>query len=429
VTAEVAIMNQQALVFAADSATTVTMWVEGQRQTRYFKGANKLFQLSSAHPVGLMIYSSASLHHVPWEVIIKDFRKSLGSDSSEHLSGYATRFFDFVKGHAKLFPDELRKSLFIDEALRAAASNHREASESPAVRDADGDAKTTAFRAALEATRAKLRDATPQAPITPTEVDAAIAAHVEALTSRIREAKELFALPDAALADLLAEVAVVDLMANYKYYLSETGVVVGGYGDDDYFPMCESYSCYGFLDRQFICNPEGEPTQIGKDLPASIEAFATTSMIDNFRLGIAPDVFTGVQLATRRELREFAAKLQAILAPGQPTPANLETMIDEAVGNHRREWFQLAMSEHYGPLARVIASLPVQDMAALARSLVELQSLKERVTKPTESVSGPIDVAVITKHDGFVWIDRKHYFKPELNPRFFNRQSANTVGK
>ena len=51
-----------------------------------------------------------------------------------------------------------------------------------------------------------------------------------------------------------------------------------------------------------------------------------------------------------------------------------------------------------------------------------VQSLKERVTEPTESVSGPIDVAAISKHDGFVWIERKHYFRPELNPRFFQRQ-------
>lgn len=37
-----------------------------------------------------------------------------------------------------------------------------------------------------------------------------------------------------------------------------------------------------------------------------------------------------------------------------------------------------------------------------------------------ETVGGPVDVAVISKGDGFVWINRKHYFKPELNTQFFN---------
>ena len=36
-----------------------------------------------------------------------------------------------------------------------------------------------------------------------------------------------------------------------------------------------------------------------------------------------------------------------------------------------------------------------------------------------ETVGGPIDVAVISKGDGFVWIKRKHYFDRELNQHFF----------
>jgi hypothetical protein len=48
--------------------------------------------------------------------------------------------------------------------------------------------------------------------------------------------------------------------------------------------------------------------------------------------------------------------------------------------------------------------------------------VKEKVTQPTQSVGGPIDVAVISKIDGFIWVKRKHYFRPELNPRFFSRK-------
>ena len=35
-----------------------------------------------------------------------------------------------------------------------------------------------------------------------------------------------------------------------------------------------------------------------------------------------------------------------------------------------------------------------------------------------ETVGGPVDVAVISKGDGFIWIDRKHYFRRELNEHF-----------
>ena len=54
----------------------------------------------------------------------------------------------------------------------------------------------------------------------------------------------------------------------------------------------------------------------------------------------------------------------------------------------------------------------------MAESLVNLASFKQRVTLDDETVGGPIDVAVISKGDGFIWIKRKHYFKPELNLGF-----------
>jgi hypothetical protein len=36
-----------------------------------------------------------------------------------------------------------------------------------------------------------------------------------------------------------------------------------------------------------------------------------------------------------------------------------------------------------------------------------------------ETVGPPIDVAVISKGDGFIWIKRKSYFEREFNQRFF----------
>ena len=56
-TCEICVMNRHAAVLAADSASTVTRWVDGTLETRYFKGANKIFQLSHHQPVGVMIFS------------------------------------------------------------------------------------------------------------------------------------------------------------------------------------------------------------------------------------------------------------------------------------------------------------------------------------------------------------------------------------
>jgi hypothetical protein len=42
------------------------------------------------------------------------------------------------------------------------------------------------------------------------------------------------------------------------------------------------------------------------------------------------------------------------------------------------------------------------------------------MTDSLETVGGPIDVAVISKGDGLVWVKRKHYFPAELNQHFFS---------
>jgi hypothetical protein len=66
-----------------------------------------------------------------------------------------------------------------------------------------------------------------------------------------------------------------------------------------------------------------------------------------------------------------------------------------------------------------VQSLPLDDLAEMAESLVNLTSLKRKVSMEQETVSGPIDVAVISPGDGFIWINRKHYFAADRNPQFF----------
>ena len=61
-----------------------------------------------------------------------------------------------------------------------------------------------------------------------------------------------------------------------------------------------------------------------------------------------------------------------------------------------------------------------EDLIDVAESLISLTSLKRRMTFAEESVGGPVDVAVISKGDGFIWIRRKHYFDSSLNTHFFN---------
>jgi hypothetical protein len=74
----------------------------------------------------------------------------------------------------------------------------------------------------------------------------------------------------------------------------------------------------------------------------------------------------------------------------------------------------------------MIALMPKVELIELAEALVSITAIERKATSDEGTVGGPVDVAFISKHEGFVWIKRKHYFKPDLNPRYFWRKYQRT---
>ena len=70
------------------------------------------------------------------------------------------------------------------------------------------------------------------------------------------------------------------------------------------------------------------------------------------------------------------------------------------------------------PVYDMVSSLPKEELANMAETLVNLTSFKRKITMDAETVGGPIDVAVISKSEGFIWIKRKLYFDKNLNNHY-----------
>jgi hypothetical protein len=64
----------------------------------------------------------------------------------------------------------------------------------------------------------------------------------------------------------------------------------------------------------------------------------------------------------------------------------------------------------------IVSAMPLQDAIDLVKYMVDVTVgfVKFRPGPPT--VAEPTDVAAITKHEGFRWVRRKHYYSQELNP-------------
>lgn len=411
-------MNRHSLVLASDSAATVTRWENGKNEERYFKGSNKIFQISNSEPIGVMIYDSADLQRIPWEIIVKTFRSQLGSTSFRTVREYGLQFLSFIEGHRGLYPASYLDELLIENVDQIMIRFLNTINEDDRVKAAGDDPS-----AIIEAKKAALSDfiaitdAFPlPPPLTVEQLAAVRAKHLARLEAEAETNLQVFSESAPLDKTDLVDLAINALFRRPQIFLSQTGIVIAGYGTEDFFPSYVEFSCLGFV-GDWLCSLEKGDHAITQRDSGFFKAFATTAMADTFTMGFGPDVFSLVQSHLRDVLNDFAGKVGS-------TAPNLEALVNEAVKSHTDKWTADVFEKHGRPLRRVIGSLPTDELAELAETLVMLESLKEKVTSPSESVGGPIDVAIITKHEGFVWAKRKLYFDPKLNSRFFLRQQA-----
>lgn len=78
----------------------------------------------------------------------------------------------------------------------------------------------------------------------------------------------------------------------------------------------------------------------------------------------------------------------------------------------------LAMTRIREALETLIAPLamPIQDAISLAEFLVETTIKWHTFIPGAPTVGGPVEIATITKHEGYKWVRRKHYYSLDLNP-------------
>lgn len=73
-----------------------------------------------------------------------------------------------------------------------------------------------------------------------------------------------------------------------------------------------------------------------------------------------------------------------------------------------------------------LPAMPIQDAIDLAKFLAETAARFTHFSLRSPTVGGAIELATVTKHEGFKWVNRKHYFNAALNTRErYEEHSAN----
>jgi hypothetical protein len=199
---------------------------------------------------------------------------------------------------------------------------------------------------------------------------------------------------------------------------------------------------------------------------ANAETFAQTAMIDTLIEGRHPqwdeavawaiqhrntsdsDKEPATMTALERFIKKIAHRTKGISSDGS-LAKRLQKSAGLEAGNFSKEVFSKAREVFTDPdlpiflddgafvahlrywnfLPFNIYRLAPSDLASLAEKLVETEVQFQYVANYQRSVGGAVDVASITKENGFMWVKRKDTFDPTLNPRTHHnpRESAEHI--
>jgi hypothetical protein len=437
-TAEIAVLNRGAVALAADSAVTIGHGASAKT----YMSENKLFEISDKKPMGLMIYNHLDFFGYPWEVLVKNFRKEMGSSPCDNVCDWTQCFLDWLYKHHMPTKEQQEEqfSYSVREILEAPAEKVREALIPFLGRKRNSSLRTKIENILPETIRSETRRIFDNTRIT--NVNKLKAAHPEraklldettladwleehsALVDQI--AKEVFRNQTLRESDYqFLRKYVLDVLSRHVYSNDCTGLVFAGFGDKEQFPSLHHVIIDGVIGDKLRCM-EGEYYDVDRsENKGTVIPFAQPDVAHRFLYGVDEELENKIAHYFTKAIEGLAPALSATLRIGGRKKALLRDALVSAADAIKLQFLEDASEElkqeFFWLIEDMVRLMPKQEMANLAEALVNITIIKRRASAELETVGGPIDVAVISRHEGFVWVKRKHYFDGRLNPRFFWR--------
>ena len=297
-TAIVGILNRRGVAIAADSASTL--------KKKIINTGNKMLRLSDKAPIAVIVVNNSSLVGIPWEVIIRWYRKESKQEKYGSMEKYISSFHSFVQDKILSRPDvQDEKVIFNNEAC------------------------------------------------------------------------------------------------SYLVY--------AGYGMKEQKPSIQEYEIYGIDHRKLlvrktiryeVSSPDKEVIIYSEGQPDIVRAYVegvidkrVSSIVDG-HISILKHCMKVIFYRSTSSLDEEALK------------AKFKNVIDGCKKDSKEDWLN------------TIKEYSLQEMASLAENLIKATELHKKMADLEEEVGGLIDLAVITKNDGFQWLNRKSWYEPSKGGQY-----------
>ena len=312
-TVVVGILNRRGASIAADSATTNYVAISSSngeiinQETKISNSGNKMLRLSDIMPVGVMVVNNAFILNMPWDVIIRWYRKKRGKESFPTVEAIVKDFLDFVP----------QQDFFMMNSL----------------------------------------------------------------------------------------------ITEWNY---ETELVFTGYGKEQKYPQLIHVTIKGVKNRKLRYDPQDfEIISISDNHPSDILYFGqiditatlTEDLIENEENQELCEGMLNLFLEKRKELvdRGLIDELDLKLPDCYSA---IKSAFNARHRNMRQKWYN------------AVKDYSLQEMASLAETLIKATELHRSITFQQESVGGLVDLAVITREDGFQWLNRKSWYEPSRGGQY-----------
>ena len=314
-TAIVGILNKRGIAIASDSAVTFTNAIQEVAiqnknekvisvKDKVVNSGDKMLRLKDNQPVAVMIVGNSLLTKLPWDVIVRWYRKQNDSSGFPKLEDYVQQF-----------------KVFVDSEI--------------------------------------------------------IASHIK---------------------------NDVVLKENERTFL-----VFAGYGEDEAYPSIYQYEVTG-IKKSKLQWQLSESTNISDEQESNIFKSGQFDIIDAIELGIQNERIGVIR-------KRFQTLIEDLL-----TQNLLDSLIGKidypAIRQKVAELIRESGQEHRRQHLEAIKQFDLQKMACLAENLIKATELHRKITFRQEGVGGLVDLAVITREDGFQWLNRKSWYEPSKGGQY-----------
>ncbi|MGK9199414.1 hypothetical protein [Sinorhizobium meliloti] len=427
-TAEIAILNKLAVALATDSAVTISA---GKQEQKIYDSADKLFDLSKKNPIGIMIYNGMQFMQAPLQTLISDYRSQC--KSFDTIREAATDFLQFLNDWGANSPEPvIRRALeqVISSGLQAVSDRIAKKTEE-LVPGNDVQEFLKRFKAIPGEVISVIHNAVSKAENS-RFIGGNALRFTKVRTQAIREIVEANWSGDdrPEIIDALVELSKLLLSKNISSP-GHTGIVIAGFGGKEKFPSLISFTIDGVIfDRLKFSETNFVDIDRNGDR-ARVIPFAQKEMVERFLYGLDSDIERQITVFCKDTVPEIRNQ---ILAQLEMPEEDLKSLTIEAQNAERafidglqKKRFEEIRSSSRAEIEGMVEFMPKPELAKMAEALVNLTSIKRRVSRGMETVGGPIDVAVISRTEGFIWVKRKHYFSAELNPRYLSRITSRSL--